>query len=123
MDDGVSGAQVPFVEVMMVSLPSYEVGVVETTHLTSPDGVKQYIPGLKDPGKCNFTANFNATDYSRIQTAKGVMHEFVITSPEDEEVEVTVDGFITKSEVSFEPENKATMTCEVQLTSVITEGP
>ena len=31
---------------------------IEVTHFSSPDGVKEYIGGLTDPGECSFTVNY-----------------------------------------------------------------
>lgn len=31
---------------------------IEVTHFASPDGVKEYIGGLTDPGECSFTVNY-----------------------------------------------------------------
>jgi hypothetical protein len=31
---------------------------IEVTHFGSPDGVKEYIGGLTDPGECSFTINY-----------------------------------------------------------------
>lgn len=31
---------------------------IEVTHFSSPDGVKEYIGGLTDPGECSFGINY-----------------------------------------------------------------
>jgi hypothetical protein len=45
-------------EVNDITPPSNTVDLVEATHMQSPNGDKEFILGLNDPGECSFTLNF-----------------------------------------------------------------
>lgn len=43
-----------------ITPPNDTVDIVEATHMQSPDGVKEFVLGLSDPGECSYPIHFNA---------------------------------------------------------------
>lgn len=53
-----SGGYVEIAEVSNLTPPGLNVAAVDATHNKSPNGFKEFIPGLIDPGDCKFNMNF-----------------------------------------------------------------
>ena len=45
-------------EVTDITPPSATVDQIDVTHMTSPGGRREFVPGLIDPGECSFTLNY-----------------------------------------------------------------
>jgi predicted secreted protein len=45
-------------EVYNITAPSSTVDMVDVTHMQSPGGRREFVPGLIDPGECSFEMNF-----------------------------------------------------------------
>lgn len=45
-------------EVTDITPPSAAVDQVDVTHMASPGGRREFVPGLIDPGECSFTMNY-----------------------------------------------------------------
>ena len=54
--DGVTYTEIP--EVKGIAVPSITTEYPEVTSLDSPDGFREYIKGLKDPGEITLTAGY-----------------------------------------------------------------
>lgn len=53
-------------ELQEVGLPGSENQDIEVTHTLSPNGFKEFIPALKDPGSLSGTANFLVSEYNTL---------------------------------------------------------
>lgn len=49
-------------ELKNISGPGFELDVIDVTNMTSPDGFREFIGGLINPGELTFTLNFIPTD-------------------------------------------------------------
>jgi len=56
--ESTSDAYVEIAEVTDLTPPSDSVDEVETTHMQSPDGAKEFTPGLTDSGSMSVTINY-----------------------------------------------------------------
>lgn len=45
-------------EVKDITPPSDSIDVIDATNMDSPNGTREFIIGLNDPGECSFTINF-----------------------------------------------------------------
>lgn len=45
-------------EVTSITPPAFSVDTPDVTHMQSPGGVREFIPGLIDPGECSIEQNF-----------------------------------------------------------------
>jgi hypothetical protein len=55
----------PLAEVFEITPPSDKPDLIEATHFTSPNGNKEFILGMNDPGECSLQLNYlpgNASD-------------------------------------------------------------
>lgn len=107
-----AGTAIPVAEVRNISPPAVEADEVEvTTHAAA--GWKQYIQGLKDPGEGTFDINWVPQDPSHDFTPgtggllallqSGEVVEWVITTPGDEGITWTFDGFVKGFAPSMDP--------------------
>lgn len=62
---GVAGAFARIPECKGVAIPNVQQDYVEVTSLDSPDGFKEYIPGMKDPGEITLSAGYTAAGYEQ----------------------------------------------------------
>jgi hypothetical protein len=65
-DDGVTYTTVD--GTVDISLPERELGATEITNDDSPNFHKDYIPGLYEPGKVNFTYRYTKTQFAALET-------------------------------------------------------
>lgn len=61
--DGIVFERIP--ECKSVSVPSSEQDYVDVTSLDSPDGYREYIPGLKDMGEISLTVGYTVAGYTQ----------------------------------------------------------
>ena len=52
------GDYVPLGEIRNISAPSSQVDMIDATHMSSPGGRREFVPGLIDPGECSFEMNY-----------------------------------------------------------------
>lgn len=55
-------------EVLSITPPSINVETIETTHMASDDGFREYIAGLKDGGECTVNMNYVEASATLLQT-------------------------------------------------------
>lgn len=78
-------------EVLNLSFPSLTKDQVEATHTDSPDGFREYIPGLKDGGEMTATMNFLPNNATQNNTSGGLLNDFINqTTPRN--FRITVPG-------------------------------
>jgi predicted secreted protein len=64
-------------ELIDLSPPNIIKDQVEATHTDSPDGFREFIPGLKDGGEFTATMNFLPTDSTQDNTTGGLLYDFL----------------------------------------------
>ena len=96
---GGTGSFQKVAEVTNLTPPGRTRDTVDATHLESPDGYKEYIPGLKDAGEATLTINFDPADQDILLEAfeNGAV-ESQITFPN--KVTLTFDGIVTGYEIN-----------------------
>lgn len=108
-------------EVTNITFPSATTDMVDVTHMQSPGGIREFVPGLIDPGECSFEMNFvpgstaentlNAilalapslrVRFCRITTPNSYYYEFLAllmtfekTAPTDDKMTATVTFKVT----------------------------
>lgn len=63
-------------EITNITYPSANTDMVDVTHMQSPDGRREFVPGLIDPGECSFEMNFIPGS-----VADEVLNELLDTAP------------------------------------------
>ena len=64
-------------ELTDLSTPSMTKDQVEATHTDSPDGFREFIPGLKDGGEFTATCNFVSGNATQNNISGGALHDFI----------------------------------------------
>lgn len=118
--DGASPEQfVKIAQVMELTPPAMTKDSVEVTHTDSPDGFREFIPGLKDGGEFSATVNFLPAEATHGDTAGGMMHDFLnetqarnyqIRYPGSPEVRWTFAAFISNYETAAPMDDRITIT-------------
>lgn len=69
-------------EVLSVTPPSISVETIESTHMGSDDGFREFIAGLKDGGECTVNMNYVESSATLLQTlVLAGVETFKITFP------------------------------------------
>lgn len=64
-------------ELTDLSTPSMTKDQVEATHTDSPDGFREFIPGLKDGGEFTATCNFLSSNATQGNASGGALNDFI----------------------------------------------
>lgn len=138
LNDGASNAFVVVDEATTITLPAQDVTTVETTYLGLPTPHKTYTPGLTDSGTLGFECNYAATTYNRLQAVRGYLKyttqippsgtavQWKVTAPDEDAggagtaQTFTMNGILTKLDVSFEVEGVVKIKGEVKVSGAIT---
>lgn len=102
-------------EVTMITPPGYSRDPVEATHLTSDDGYKEFIAGMKETGDASFTLNWvpSATDLM-VTAFESDVGNYRIVAPNG--VFITFRGFFTSYEIGdLDPNGKMNATVTVKI--------
>jgi hypothetical protein len=113
-----SSAFVPVAGVKSVNFPGFNVSSVDTTHLGNTNFAMSFMPGMVDAGALTFECEFSEATYTALQ---GKIRETIgwrVTGPDDEDVAVTCDGFLTKLDVQVTPADELMISGEVKLTGM-----
>lgn len=106
-------------EVQDISGPSLSLDTVDATHMTSPNGYRQFIAGLKDAGEVSFDVNFLPADTSQqgVTTALegGTALEWRLDWP-GTTVMWDFVGFVTGFEPASPLDDKMTASITIKLT-------
>lgn len=62
------GVYTALAEVLSITPPSISVETIETTHMASDDGFREYIASLKDGGECVVNLNYVESSATLLQT-------------------------------------------------------
>lgn len=138
LNDGASNAFVVVDETTMITLPAQDVTTVETTYLGLSTPYKTYTPGLTDSGTLSFECNYTKATYTRLQAVRGKLKhttiippsgtnvEWKVTAPDEDAGGVgtaqsfTMNGILTKLDLSMEVEGVMRIKGEVKVSGAIT---
>jgi len=119
---------VDIAEVTNITPPSFSLDQIDVTHMASPNGTREFIPGLIDPGEASLDINFvpgNASDL-RIQELLNLTGSAVrsrqmrITFPNH--VTWTFQGVVTGYEPTVPVDDKMAATITIKVTGQISTG-
>jgi len=138
LNDGASNAYDVVAETTMITLPAQDVTTVETTYLGLSTPHKTFTPGLTDSGVLSFECNFTEATYNRLQAVRGKLKHTTIIPPSGTDVNwkvtapdedaggagtamtFTMNGILTKLEVSMEVEAVMKIKGEIKISGAIT---
>lgn len=110
-------------EVNDITPPSNSVDLVEATHMASPNGDKEFILGLNDPGECSFTLNFvpGSTADLMYQAVKAARTRVKVRITFPNAVTWTFSGLLTAYQPAVPTADKmsATVTFKVSGSTVV----
>jgi hypothetical protein len=114
-------------EVTNITPPSATTDMIDVTHMQSPDGRREFVPGLIDPGECSFEMNYipgsvgdllllglldlppsQRKRWCRIIYPNGVLHDF--------------EALIQAYEPTIPTDDKMTASVTFKVTGAITRG-
>ena len=108
-------------EVFDITPPNETSDVIDVTSFGSPEGQREYIVGLTDPGECSFEMNFTPGSASEglLLTAKAARaaKNFRIVFPNDQTW--TFSGLLTGYEPSMPNDDKMTCTVTIKVTGSV----
>jgi hypothetical protein len=88
-------------EVVSIGGPNLSRSDIDRTHLNSPDGIKQYLPGFREGGDLPFTVNYDAADASMnevgglfSQFADDDLHNYRLLFPDDDQTTFEFPGYV-----------------------------
>lgn len=116
---GAGSAQGLILDILNLTVPDAEVGVLESKRLNLPDSYLVKIAALKDPGQFQFQYEFSTGKKTRLDALLGSDRVFVVTLPTDvgSTWTRTVSGFVVSNKQDqVEPDQIQTATCTVQCT-------
>ena len=101
--DGPPETFTPIAEVVSVEPPDQEADDVEVTNLDSPDGFKEYIAGMTEPGECSLEINFlpgnashNATTGLLADKASGEVKNWELEFSDPGATKCRFSGYVKK---------------------------
>lgn len=110
-------------EINDITPPSNSVDLVEATHMQSPNGDKEFILGLNDPGECSFTLNFvpGSTADLMYQSVKAARVKVKVRITYPNAVTWTFSGLLTAYQPAVPTADKmtATVTFKVSGSTVV----
>ena len=118
-------------EITSISPPSLDIPEVEVTHFESPNGFREYIPGLKDAGEFSFEINYVPNDATQ-NASTGIMANFLARTTLNWKIEFpqfsgtptwAFPGYIKAFEPNVPVDDKITATITVRVTSAPTITP
>jgi hypothetical protein len=117
-------AFVPIAEVYDITPPSSSIDTIDATHSQSPNGDREFIIGLNDPGEASFEMNFvpgSAADV-KIQAVRNARKRVScrITFPNG--VTWTFSGLLTGYEPAVPTDDKMTATVTFKVTGSTVAG-
>lgn len=108
-------------EVFDITPPNETTDVIDTTHMGSPGGVREYILGLTDPGEASFEMNFvpGSASEALILTTKAERKakNFRIVFPNA--ATWTFAGLLTGYEPAMPNDDKMTATVTIKVTGAV----
>lgn len=111
-------------EVNDITPPTNSVDLVEATHMQSPNGDKEFILGLNDPGECSFTLNFvpGSSSDQMYQSVKAARERVKVRITYPNEVTWTFSGLLTAYQPAIPTADKMTATVTFKVTGSTVVG-
>lgn len=99
-----------------LNFPEIATTKIDTTNLGITDFFKTCIPGMLDPGAVAGECHFSAATYQQLSALQldRTVTDITITSPEDEELLCTFEGYVSKVGAPFEADALSLMAFEIQ---------
>lgn len=95
IEGGTPGTYVTVADVRAITIPGFMRESVESTHLTSANQYKQYIPGMKDMTEASLVLNWTPSHTDVLITAfEAESGNYQITAPNG--VRIQFSGFFTE---------------------------
>lgn len=116
-------------ELVDLSPPAFSKDSVEATHTDSPDGFREFIPGLKDGGEFTATVNLIPGNATQGNASGGALNDFRtettsrnwrITFPGSPAATWTFKAFITSFEAATPMDDKMTVAITFKVAGVPT---
>jgi predicted secreted protein len=116
-------------ELIDLSPPSLAKDSVEMTHTDSPDGFREFIPGLKDGGEFTATVNLVPGAATQHNASGGALNDYInettarnwrITFPGSPAATWTFKAFITSFEAATPMDDKMTFAITFKVTGAPT---
>ena len=103
-----------------VNFPSFARSSVETTHLGITDYGQTFMPGMTDASVITAEVEFTEAMFTALAGLADdrTLIGWRVTSPDDAEVVVTCDGFVTKCDVSLSPNDEVMISLEVKMSGM-----
>lgn len=117
-DGGTTWVSIP--EAKIAPVPKSETDYVEVTSLDSAGGYREYIPGLKDAGEIEVTANYTRAGYQQqaADEASGAAIMYRTTFENSDKFEFS--GFPSVSVESSDVGEARMMTINIRITGSVT---
>jgi len=123
--NGTTGwAEIP--EITGIPVPATETDYVDVTSLDSPNGYREYIPGLKDAGNLTIPANYTHNGYQTLvayQNSGDLAHFRVTLAPAPDQSAgdvFTFAGYITVAVDAGDVGGKVSMSINVRISGDVT---
>lgn len=119
VNDGSGGAGSAYgdiVDVITLTIPDPEVGVVESKRLNLSDRVIRKLAGLKEPGEMSFQYEYSKTKKDRLDALIGSDRSFKVNMPDagDGVYTKTIPGFIKANKIDpVTADGLTTATCTI----------
>jgi predicted secreted protein len=115
---------VDIAEVTSITMPNLSRDAVDATHMQSPDGWREFIPGLKDAGEVTVELNFvfgNASEALILaQFATKTLSACKILFIESPETGVSFSAIVTGFERTVPLDDKMTATMTLKVSGTVT---
>lgn len=102
-------------------LPTEAVDKIEVTRIDQADKIKQFAPGMIDPGEASFTLGMKRTDFVTLKGMVGVMKSWKITYSEASTD--TFEGFVSSLGKDAAAGDEVTVPVTIQVSGAITFTP
>lgn len=108
-------------EITELTPPSMERDDIDVTSNSSSDGYREFIPGMRDGGEVEFTANWLPTNATHDATTgvlstfnDNAVHNWKIVLP-NTLATISFAGFVTAFETELPLEEQGKMTCTIKV--------
>ena len=129
-DDGSTETFTKVAEIIDINGPGLSRDVIEVTSQDSTNGWKEFLPGLRDGGEINITANWDP-DHATQDGTTGILskfnddelHNWQIITPSGAGVDIDFAAFVTAMNLSFPVAEKGILECTLKISGAVTVSP
>ena len=129
-DDGTTEVFTKVAEIIDISGPDMSRDVIDVTNQDSPDGWREFIPGLRDGGEIGVTANWipadatqDATDGVLSKFEDDVLHNWQIITANDGSsgtMTISLAAIVTRFNVNLAMEEQAKLDFALKVSGAVT---